>query len=422
MSDRVDALLADLYPLCRSITGDGVRRTLERIGQEIPLELSEVPSGTAVLDWVVPDEWNIDAARITAPDGSTVADFADHNLHVVSYSEPIDESMPLGKLQAHLHSLPEQPELIPYRTSYYSRTWGFCLPDRARRQLVEGTYRVEIDSQLEPGHLSYGEYLIAGELADEVLFSVHICHPSLANDNVAGMALATELASWIAKTPRRLSYRFLFIPGTIGSITWLAHNRDGLDRIRHGLVLACLGDKGHLHWKQTRHAPVEIDRVVEQVLSQRTEHTIRPYEPWGYDERQFSSPGFDLAVGLLTRTPNGEYDEYHTSADDLDFLDRACLDDSLGALTEIVAMLEGNRRFTNLSPFGEPQLGRRGLYGRTGGVSIPDYELGLLWVLNQSDGSASLLDIAQRSGLSFEAIAAAAEALCEADLLTEAEA
>lgn len=419
MTDTMTALMTDLFPWCRSITGDGVRKTLDRIDRELKLEITEVPSGTPVLDWTVPDEWNIRGATLEGPDGSKIVDFDDHNLHVVGYSEPMEIELELADLQPHLHSLPDQPTLIPYKTSYYSRTWGFCLRDDVRSKLKNGTYRVRIDTTIEAGSLTYGEHLIRGRTDEEVLFSIHICHPSLANDNLAAIAIATELAGWIGSTPRRLSYRFLFIPGTIGSIAWLANNRGNLDRIRSGLVLACLGDGGHLHWKQTRTADSEADRVVAHLLGRRPERTIRPFEPWGYDERQFNSPGFDLPVGLLTRTPNGEYPEYHTSGDDLDFVDPAAMADSLEALEEIVTIFDGNRTFRNLSPFGEPQLGRRGLYRDTGGTHIANYELGLLWVLNQSDGTHSLIEIADRSGLEFDAIAAAADALVGAGLLEE---
>ncbi|MDX1450141.1 MAG: DUF4910 domain-containing protein [Acidimicrobiia bacterium] len=412
-------LLTDLFPICRSITGDGVRATLERVGAEIDLDVTEVPSGTPVLDWTVPDEWNITGAELIAPDGSTVVDFADHNLHVVSYSEPVELGLGREELDAHLHSLPDQPDLIPYKTSYYTRTWGFCLPDSLRRTLPDGEYAVKIDSRLEPGSLTYAEYVVPGTSTDEVLFSVHVCHPSLANDNLAGIAVATELARWLADQDVRYTYRFLFIPGTIGSITWLARNRPTTERVRHGMVLACLGDPGHLQWKSTRSEVADIDRIVGLVLASRGAHTIRPFEPWGYDERQFSSPGFDLPVGLLTRTPNGAYPEYHTSADDLAFVSDDALADSLAALRQIVGVIERNRVVRSLSPFGEPQLGRRGLYRTTGGSHVPDFELALLWVLNQADGTNSLLDIAERSGLGFEAVAAAADALTGADLLED---
>ncbi len=415
---RMRALVEDLYPICRSITGNGVRSTLARIEEEIQLSTTEVPSGTAVLDWTVPDEWNIAGATLTGPDGVPIVDFEDHNLHVVNYSEPVDLTLSREQLDGHLHSLPDQPGLIPYKTSYYNRSWGFCLPHDQRSGLPEGEYRARIDSTLEPGSLTYAEHVVEGAGDEEVILSVHVCHPSLANDNLASVAVACELARALAAEPRRYTYRLLFIPGTIGSITWLASNRDRVNQIRHGLVLACLGDRGPLQWKRSRRGHAEVDRAVAHVLGPRG-GLVRPFEPWGYDERQFSSPGFDLPVGLFTRTPNGAYPEYHTSADDLSFVDDAAMADSVDALIEIVDVLESERTFRNLAPYGEPQLGRRGLYRKTGGTHVPDFELGLLWVLNQSDGNTSLLDIAERSGLRMQAVAAAADALIDADLLEE---
>jgi aminopeptidase-like protein len=411
--EKLHAHVAELYPLCRSITGEGLRATLRYIGRHIPLAMTEVPSGTRVLDWEVPPEWNVRAAFVAAPGGRRVIDFVHHNLHLVQYSEPVDRVVPLAELQTHLHSLPEQPDLIPYRTSYYVRNWGFCLSHHARQELTEEAYHVRIDSTLAPGSLSYGECVLPGEEAGEVLFSAHCCHPSLANDNLSSIAVAIGLAQALAARKRRFTYRFLFAPGTIGAICWLAANRDAPVRIRHGLVLTCLGDPAPPSYKQSRRGNAPIDRYAAHVLGGRR---IFPFSPTGYDERQFCSPGFDLPMGCLMRSPAGTFPEYHTSADNPDFVRPAALAESLDMLNNIVAMIEHDECWRNTAPYGEPQLGRRGLYD--GGLD----RTALLWVLNLSDGRHSLLDIAERGSLPFASVRAAAEALTAAGLLVKASA
>jgi aminopeptidase-like protein len=412
-------LIEKLFPICRSITGNGVRQTLAILQRHIPLEVNEVASGTAVLDWTVPREWNIREAYIAHEDGTRIVDFAVNNLHIVQYSRPIDVIMSLAELRPHLQTLPDKPDWIPYRTSYYNENWGFCLTDRQLSSLAEGLYRVVIDSDLAPGHLSYGELFIPGESEDTVLFSCHVCHPSLANDNLSGIAVATMLARHIQTLRPRYSYRFLFIPGTIGSLTWLARNEDKVGSITHGLVLSCLGDAGGLTYKQSRRADATIDRVVAHVLNhEEVPHRIRPFIPYGYDERQYCSPGFDLPVGCLMRTPNGEYPEYHSSADNLSLLRPESLAHSLAVLRRIVAVIEGHAVYCSRNPKGEPQLGRRGLYATMGGQRAASYDqMALLWVLNLADGRHSLLDMAERAGLPFAKIRAAADALVGAELL-----
>lgn len=412
-------LVRELYPEPRSITGDGLRRTLARLDELLPLDLHEVPSGTRVLDWTVPDEWNVREAWIEGPDGRRIVDFADTPLHLMGYSVPVDERMSLQELKPHLHTLPDQPDRIPYRTSYYREAWGFCLPHRVYEDLPEGPYRVRIDATLEPGSLTYGEAVIPGRSDEVVLLSCHACHAGLANDNLSGIAVAVALGRALrARDDRRYTYRILFIPGTIGAITWLARNRDVADRVRHGLVLSGVGDDGDPTYKRTRHDDAEIDRAVNLVL-ERSGDTFetRPFTPYGYDERQYGSPGFDLPVGCFMRTPWGEYPEYHTSDDDPDFVHPDRLADSYAKLRAVLEVLEANRSYRNLRPHGEPQLGRRGLYRSTGGAELPDYEHALLWVLNLSDGEHSLLDVAERSGLSFPALSKAADDLVDADLL-----
>ncbi len=411
------ALITDLFPICRSITGDGFRASLRRLSQVVPIVLNEVPTGTRVFDWTVPKEWNIRDAWIADSKGRRWVDFRASNLHVVSYSVPVRTKMSLADLKHRLHTLPDQPDLIPYRTTYYAEDWGFCLSQRVLDQLPEGEYEICIDSTLGPGHLTYGECLLPGAVDDEILISVHSCHPSLANDNLSGMAVAAFLAKRLSEQPRRHTFRFLFIPGTIGSITWLALHEREVRRIRHGLVLSCLGDPGPLTYKRSRGGTAPIDRATAYVLREQGARTVRDFLPYGYDERQYCSPGFDLPVGCLTRTPNGEFPEYHTSADNLDFVRSESLEDSLSKALAIIEVLEHDALYVNLNPKCEPQLGRRGLYDTKGGTAPPEFQMAMLWVLNFSDGHHKLIDIAERCGLPFTTIRDAASALRDAGLL-----
>lgn len=416
-------LIAELFPVCRSITGDGVRATLHAIGKRIPLDLHEVPTGTPVLDWTVPPEWNVRDAWVRNARGERVIDFRASNLHLVSYSVPVRARMTLAELRPRLHTLPEHPDWIPYRTSYYREDWGFCLTARQLAALERddqrdagAAYEVVIDSTLEPGALSYGECLVPGREADEVIVTAHVCHPSLANDNLSGIALAVELARHVARLGPRYSYRFIFAPGTIGAITWLARNEARVGRIRHGLVLAGVGRAGPFVYKRSRRGDTEIDRAATHVLAHaRDDHRVVDFTPYGYDERQYGSPGFDLAVGSLSRGGPGSFAEYHTSADNLDFVTPTALAESFACGAEIVAVLEGNAAYVNTQPRGEPQLGRRGLYRAMGGPGSS--EMAMLWVLNQSDGRHTLLDIAERASLPFAQVRAAADVLVAHGLL-----
>jgi aminopeptidase-like protein len=416
-------LMRRLFPFCRSLTGDGVLATFDVLEELIPITRTDIPSGMHVFDWIVPDAWNIRDAYIAAANGTRVVDFRHSSLHVVSYSEPVHTTLSLEQLRERLHTLPDQPDVVPYRTSYYSRTWGFCLSHRQMLALQPGDYEVVIDSTLGPGHLCYAELRLEGKEPDtgEVLISTYVCHPSLANDNLSGIAVAAMLAKELSSRRLRHTYRFLFAPGTIGPLTWLHENRDGLDRVSHGLALSCIGDDGSLTYKRSRRENAEIDLAMETVLRDSAmPHRILPWEPWGGDERQFCSPGFDLPVGTLMRTPHGEFDGYHTSADSLDRIRPESLAGAVETCLQVVDVLETNQRFLNLSPRGEPQLGRRGLYRASGGaVSTPDDERALLWVLNLTDGSASLLDIAGRSRLPYATIRRAADRLRDAGLLAE---
>ena len=414
--------MADMFPFCRSITGNGVRETLAYIGNKIPLDIHEVRSGTQVFDWTVPLEWNIADAFIKDPSGKRLIDFQQCNLHVVNYSVPIHKKMTLVDLKPHLHSLPDHPAWIPYRTSYYRENWGFCLSHKQLSELPEGVeLEVCIESTLSPGSLTYGECYLPGHNSEEILISCHICHPSLCNDNLSGIAVATFLAQWLSAQSRRYSYRILFVPATIGAIAWLAMNRGLVTRIKHGFVLTGVGDAGAFTYKKSRNGTAEVDRAFGHVLRHKGQgHRVIDFNPYGYDERQYCSPGFNLPVGCLMRTPHGQYAEYHTSADNLDFVKPESLADTISLCKEAIEVLEQNGTYIGTNPYCEVQLGRRGLYRTVGGQSGEHRsELALLWILNLSDGQHSLLDIAERSGYSFKVIREETAILLQHGLLRE---
>ena len=421
LGDEIYSLISDLYPICRSITGEGFRETLARIRNEIPLDVHDVPSGTQVFDWTVPKEWNIRDAYVKNTRGERIIDFRKHNLHVVNYSVPLHRKMSLAELRNHLHTLPDQPDWIPYRTSYYKENWGFCLSHNQFQAMREDEYEVYIDSALENGSLTYGECYLSGQSPKEVLISCHACHPSLCNDNLSSVATATFLAKYVGEAQLRYSYRFLFIPGTIGAITWLSQNEDHINTIQHGLVLTCVGDRGHITYKRSRRGDAEIDRAVAHVLKHSGQrYDIEDFSPYGYDERQYCSPGFNLPVGCFMRTPHGKFPEYHSSADNLELMDPASLAHSLRTCLSVFYVFENNRWYCNQKPKCEPQLGRRGLYHAMGGNRDEKLQqTAMLWVLNLSDGEHSLLDTAERSGLAFDMVHDAAGLLLRHGLLKE---
>jgi len=412
-------LMADLFPLCRSITGAGLRDTLDRIGTIVPLELTEVPTGTPAFDWTVPKEWNVRDAWVANDRGEKVIDFRTSNLRVVNYSSPVRRRLSLDELRPHLHTLPDHPTWVPYRTSYYAETWGFCLSQHELDRLPDGEYEVVIDATLEAGSLTYGECVLPGSSAEEILVSSHVCHPSLANDNLSGVVVAAHLAGVLAETERRYTYRFLFAPGTIGAIVWLSRNEHLLDRVRAGLVLACVGDAGPVVYKRSRRGDTEVDRAAAHVLRGRgLGDEIVDFSPYGNDERQFCSPGFDLPVGAITRSGHDRSERHHTSADDLASIDPAALADTLGVCLDVLAVLEDNATLVSRNPKGEPQLGRHGLYRSFGGRADQErLESALLWVMNLADGEHTTLDVAEQADLPFPIVAEAAAALERADLV-----
>lgn len=414
-------LIEELFPICRSITGNGVRETLEGIKKNIPLDVIEIPTGTKVFDWEIPEEWNINDAYIKNGNGEKVVDFKKLNLHVLNYSTPIDKKISLDELRNNVFTIPDKPDLVPYRTSYYQKKWGFCMSQNQLDGLQDGEYSVFIDSEHKSGSLTYGELFLKGESSEEVLISTHICHPSLCNDNLSGIAVASFLASYLQKKELKYSYRFIFIPGTIGSIAWLSKNEEKVNNIKHGLTITLLGDKSNFNYKRSRRRDAEIDQIFEYFLEKNYEnYTIQDFIPYGYDERQFCSPGFNLPVGCFTRTPHGEFAEYHTSGDNLEFISEEKLQESLNALKTVITIIEKNQTYINLNPKCEPQLGKRGLYEKIGGTNeSKKTQLASLWVLNMSDGENSLLDIARKSNINFKIIVEAANALKECGLLQE---
>jgi len=419
-------LMTDLFPICRSITGDGVRQSHDLIRKIIPITTHEIPTGTEVLDWTIPKEWNIESAYVIAPDGRKTMDFEVSNLHVLNYSSPVKAKISLDELKSHLHSSPDNPDVIPYFTSYYAENWGFCLRHNELLELEDGEYEVFIDSSLENGNLTYSEFLIPGEIEDEVLISCYTCHPSLCNDNLSGVVLSTFLARHLSKKPNRYSYRFLFIPETIGAIAWLSINDAEVGKVKHGLVATCVGDPGRSTYKKSRRGDAEIDRAVTNVLKHSgADYEIIEFFPSGSDERQFCSPGYDLPMGSLMRTPYARYPEYHNSSDDLDFVRPEYLADSYEKYLSVFNILENNRIYVNSNPKGEPQLGKRGLYRAIAKPALGQRPEAsdeiILWVLNLSDGSHSLLDIAETSGEDFVAVQHAADILHESGLLDLAE-
>jgi aminopeptidase-like protein len=419
---HLHGLIERLYPICRSITGDGVRQTLSIISEYIPLKITDIPSGTKVYDWEIPLEWNIKDAWIKNNKGEKIVDFKKSSLHVLNYSIPVSKTVTLEELKEHLFTLPDQPDKVPYKTSYYVRNWGFCLSHNQFITLEEGDYEVSIDSTLNPGSLTYGEFFIQGKTNDEVLISTHICHPSLCNDNLSGIAISTFIAKSLSVLDLRYSYRFLFIPTTIGSIAWLNMHEKEIKNIKYGLVLTLLGDTGKFNYKKTRSEDAKIDRIVENVLRHSyNDFGILNFSPEGYDERQYNSPGINLPVGRLTRSLHTKFPEYHNSGDNLEFVKSDMLAEAYELVHTIMNTIEGNRTYLNLNPKGEPLFQKRIVYDSMADIKSKnrEFQVAMLWVLNLSDGGNSLLDISERSGIRFDHIQKASGVLFKIGLIKE---
>ena len=424
-------LMKELFPICRSITGNGVRKTLQIISKQIPLKIHEVPTGKKMFDWETPKEWNIKDAYIKTPSGEKIVDFQKSNLHVVSYSTAINKKISLNELKNHIQTLPNRPDLIPYHTTYYNENWGFCMTHKQFLELKEGEYEVYIDSKLENGSLTYGEFLVTGKSKEEILITCYVCHPSLCNDSLSGVALVTYLAKKIQKLDNYYSIRFLFIPETIGAITWLASNEEKLSQIKYGLVVTCVGTSAKFTYKKSRKGTSILDKTVIDVLeSSGMDNQIVDFFPYGSDERQFCSPGINLSVGSLYRSENKylEFPEYHSSGDNFSIITKEALEETFSVYFKIILQLEKNREnkfeqtetnfeknknkdlmYLNLFPKCEPQLSKRGLYRTIGGTTIESdkeifNQLAYLWILNYSDGKYSLKDIADISKIDLEVI------------------
>jgi aminopeptidase-like protein len=413
-------LAARLFPICRSLTGDGVRQTLSIFKEHLPeLVIHEIPSGTRCFDWTVPDEWNIRNAFVVDPTGKKIIDFTKCNLHVLGYSEPVDKEVSLDELQAHLHSLPDLPDAIPYVSSFYNRAWGFCISHNERQKLLEGTYRVFIDSTLEPGNLTYAELLLPGSSQQEVLVSTYVCHPSLANNELSGPVVCLQLAKWLSEMPeRRYSYRFLFIPETIGSIAYISRHLEHLQKyVIAGFTITCIGDERAYSYLPSRAGDTLSDRVAQHVLKHRAPDFIRySFLDRGSDERQYCAPGVDLPIASLMRSKYGVYPEYHTSMDDLTLVTPKGLQGGYEVLRDCVTAIEIERRY-QVTVLCEPQMGKRGLYSPLMTRGVERTVQMRMDILTYCDGKHSLLDIANLLGAPIAEIFTFAKELVTHDLL-----
>ena len=418
------ALATRLFPICRSITGPGIRETLDILGEMAPLERHQVPTGYEAFDWKVPQEWRIRDAFIKDESGVRIIDFKESNLHVVSYSVPVNTRLTLDELRPHLYSDPTDPEAIPYRTSYYSPNWGFCLSQAQLDSIPDGTYEVVIDSTLEDGHLDYADSLVgSGSSGREVLLTTYSCHPSMGNNELSGPILSVFLNQFLRGLSLRHTYRFVYAPETIGALVYLSRNGEHLRRhLDAGYVLTCVGDDGPYTYKRSRRGNTVGDRAAEHALSELASDdrvSVLDFFPSGSDERQYCSPGFDLPVGSLMRSMYGTYPEYHTSLDDLDFISAKGLADSLAVYLRVIQVLEMNDRYINTNPYGEPQLGRRGLYPQVGAAGVPEASMQrIAYLLAYGDGDHDLIDIAARAGQPVWDFGPELQQLLDAGLLT----
>lgn len=422
MKEELEKYFDRLWPICRSITGNGLRESLGILGEILPLEVIEYPTGTKAFDWEVPREWNIKEAYIETPDGRRVADFSQNNLHVLNYSIPVEKEVSYDELKQHIRTLPDQPDAIPYVTSYYSEKWGFCLSQKEFDTLpTEGNYKVKIDSTLEPGALSVGHCVLKGETSEEVLISTYVCHPSMANNELSGPLAAAFLYQKLAALSRRkYTYRFVFAPETIGVIAYLSQFGETMKaNTEAGFVATCCGDEGAFTYKRSKNPASLADRAAEHLLMHSgKEHSIIDFAVGGSDERQYCSPGFNMPVGSLMRTMYQRYDEYHTSLDNKEFISFEALEESIAMYFDLCQILELNDMYFNTIQHGEPQLGKRGLYPDSINPDDARDELhNRLHLLSFADGKTDLIEIANRRGTSALNFAQAIAECSEAGIL-----
>lgn len=428
--EQMHGLMERLYPLCRSITGDGVRETLNILKEYIPsLELNEVSTGTEVYDWIIPKEWKVKEAWLKYKDSDEkIVDFKDMNLYLLNYSRPYKGVIDYNTLKEHCFTIEEHPEWTPYRTVYYSDMWGFCMPYSLFCRLDKNReYEVNIDTELFDGALTYGEIFIEGCIEDEVLISTYLCHPSLCNDNLSGVVLTAYLAMCLLQEKSlKYSYRFIFVPETIGAVTWLANNEDKFEHIKYGLVATCVGDGHPFVYKKSREGNREIDKIVEKALSDSGKvFRLMDYYPGGSDERQYGSPGINLPVGSLVRglyttetIPPRPFEEYHTSADNLFYVKAEYMQESLEVYLTIMEYIEKNSLYLSQNMKGEPFLAKRKLNIPIGsGKGIYYFDVAVRFLMCYSDGKNDLISIAVKAGLPFEEVYSAAQILESAGLL-----
>lgn len=422
---EIDEYLARLFPITRSITGNGNRQTLNILSEIIPLQIHEYNTGTRVYDWEIPNEWNIKDAWIKNPKGEKVVDFKQCNLHVVGYSTAIHAKMKLAELKNNLHYFTQQPDVIPYRTSYYTKTWGFCVSYNSylNNFSEDEEYEVYIDAELKPGSLTLADYVLKGTSATEYLLSTYICHPSMANDNLSGVIVAAFLARELSNRQLKNSYRFVFAPETIGTITYCATHEDEMKKISGGLVFSCMGGRGPFGYKQTFEGNSIIDKVVAETFEEsKLQYITYPFIPQGSDERQYSSPGFRIPIGSVHKDKYHEFSYYHTSADNLSFIQSEHLLTMVQLHLSIIDKLEKEVKFISLNPHCEPQLGKRGLYPAIGRRTIANEATNadngykdeldiILWILFYADGKYSLQDVCQKHNFQYEQVAEIANRL-----------
>ena len=426
--DTVDTLFKKLFPICRSLTGTGNRETFKILNEIASFDVHELPSGTEVFDWHVPDEWTIRDAYIADEAGNRIIDFADSNLHVASYSIPIDATMTLADLSSHLYSLPDQPTAIPYRTLFYNRDWAFCIKEEQRALIpADQNLRVVVDSDLAPGSMTYGDKILPGTSGQEFVFSSYCCHPSLGNDNLSGFVLLTMLLKELSSRTLKHTYRFILVPETIGTIAYLHENQDAMRAVTGAYVLTGVAGRGQYAYKQSLQSDALIDRVARRVIrANGITFDERAFDPHGSDERQYSSPGFRIPTGIITRDGYYDYTEYHTSLDDLDFISSDALLDTLDIYVKIVDELENRKPLLSLVSHGEPHLGPRGLYPTVGGAmhtsgsaTVANELDAILWTLTLADGVNDRADIAERSKIDLELIDTVVRRLIDGGLLQE---